>query len=196
MLDFRKTEFVRSAASGKDFPKDANPRVVFAGRSNVGKSSTLNALVDHKNFAKVSSVPGKTIFVNLFRTCGSLWLVDLPGYGYAKRSQSEQERFSKLIEGYFAADRENIARLYIIVDLRHAPTKDDCQMAEWARYYQVPFTVIGNKLDKLRPSQIEPAVQLARETLGLQDEVLIPFSAEKKTGRDLLIGDILNAIGE
>ena len=196
MLDFRKTEFVRSAASGKDFPRDANPRIVFAGRSNVGKSSTLNALVDHKNFAKVSSVPGKTIFVNLFRTCGSLWLVDLPGYGYAKRSQSEQERFSKLIEGYFAADRENIARLYIIVDLRHAPTKDDCQMADWARYYQVPFTVIGNKLDKLRPSQVEPAVQLVRETLGLKDEILIPFSAEKKTGRDLLITDILNAIGE
>lgn len=196
MLDFRKSKFVRSAASAKDFPVDGDPRVVFAGRSNVGKSSTLNALVDNKNFAKVSSVPGKTIFVNLFRTCDKLWLVDLPGYGYAKRSQSEQERFSKLIEGYFAADKGNIARLYLIVDLRHAPTKDDCQMAEWARYYQVPFTVIGNKLDKLRPSQIEPAVALARETLGLKDEVLIPFSAEKKTGRDLLISDIMKAIGE
>lgn len=196
MLDFRKSEFVRSAAGPRDFPKDADPRIVFAGRSNVGKSSTLNALVDNKNFAKVSSVPGKTVFVNLFRTCGRIWLVDLPGYGYAKRSQAEQMRFSKLIEGYFAADKEDIARLYIIVDLRHAPTKDDCQMADWARYYQVPFTVIGNKLDKLRPSQVEPAIQLARETLGLQDEVLIPFSAEKKTGRDLLIADIMHAIGE
>jgi len=196
MLDFRKSKFVRSAASAKDFPADLEPRVVFAGRSNVGKSSTLNALVDNKNFAKVSSVPGKTVFVNLFRTCDKLWLVDLPGYGYAKRSQAEQERFSKLIEGYFAADKEKIARLYLIVDLRHAPTRDDCQMADWARYYGVPFTVIGNKLDKLRPSQVEPAVQLARETLGLQDEVLIPFSAEKKTGRDLLIADIMKAIGE
>ena len=195
-MNFQKVDFLISAASPKDFPKTRLPEIAFAGKSNVGKSSTINAVVGKKGFARVSSVPGKTVFVNLFRTCDKLWLVDLPGYGYAKRSQAEQERFSKLIEGYFAADRENIARLYIIVDLRHAPTMDDCQMADWARYYQVPFTVIGNKLDKLRPSQIEPAVQLARETLGLQDEVLIPFSAEKKTGRDLLITDILNAIGE
>lgn len=196
-MDFKNTEFVRSAAKPGDFPRDGQRRVVFVGRSNVGKSSTLNRVVGKKGFARVSSVPGKTVFVNLFRVEGKYWLVDLPGYGYSKTSQAERERYSKLIEQYFAADREQIARIYMIVDARHKPTADDITMAEWVRYYDKPLTVVANKLDKLKKSEIEPNLARIRETLALTgDETLIPFSAEKGTNRELLCADIQNALEE
>lgn len=196
-MDFKNTEFVRSAAKPGDFPRDRQRRVVFVGRSNVGKSSTLNRVVGKKGFARVSSVPGKTVFVNLFRVEGKYWLVDLPGYGYSKTSQAERERYSKLIEQYFEADREQIARIYMIVDARHKPTADDVTMAQWVRYYDKPLTVVANKLDKLKKSEIEPNLARIRETLALtQDELLIPFSAEKGTNRELLCADIQNALEE
>ncbi|MBR5389774.1 MAG: YihA family ribosome biogenesis GTP-binding protein [Clostridia bacterium] len=196
-MDFRKTVFIRSAAKQADFPADSRPRVIFAGRSNVGKSSTLNCVVGKKGFARVSSVPGKTVFVNLFLVEDSGWLVDLPGYGYSKTSRQERERYSRLIEAYFAADQENIRRIYLIVDARHKPTADDVAMVEWVRYYGKPLTVVANKLDKLKKSEIEPNLARIRETLSLSDtDLLIPFSAEKGTNCDLLKQDIQNAIEE
>ena len=196
-MDFRKTVFVRSAASQRDFPRDGLRRVVFAGRSNVGKSSTINRIVGKKGFARVSSVPGKTVFVNLFQVEGKGWLVDLPGYGYSKTSKEERERYSRLIEDYFAADRENISRIYLIVDARHKPTADDVTMVEWVRHYDRPLTVVANKLDKLKKSEIEPNLQCIRETLALgEGDLLIPFSAEKGTGCDQLKVDIQKAIEE
>ena len=196
-MDFRNTVFVRSAAKRADFPKDDRPRVIFAGRSNVGKSSTINCVVGRKGFARVSSVPGKTVFVNLFLLEDRGWLVDLPGYGYSKTSQKERERYSRLIEEYFAEDREQIRRIYLIVDARHKPTADDVSMAEWVRYYGKPMTVVANKLDKLKKSEIEPNLARIRETLALTDaDLLIPFSAEKGTNCDLLKSDIQKAIEE
>ena len=132
-MNFSKAEFIRSAASAKDFPRDGLPRVLFAGRSNVGKSSTINTLLQRKNFARVSASPGKTVFVNLFRIDERVWFVDLPGYGYARVSQREKERFSRLIEEYMNADRQNVGRAYLIVDARHRPTADDQLMAQWFR---------------------------------------------------------------
>ena len=149
-MNFSKAEFVRSAASSRDFPRDSLPRVIFAGRSNVGKSSSINCLLQRKNFARVSAVPGKTVFVNLFLVDKALWLVDLPGYGYARVSQREKERFSQLIEEYMNADRSNVGRAYLIVDARHDPTADDRLMADWFRAYGVPMAVIANKVDKLK----------------------------------------------
>ena len=196
-MDFRNTVFVRSAAKRADFPKDDRPRVIFAGRSNVGKSSTIKCVVGRKGFARVSSVPGKTVFVNLFLLEDRGWLVDLPGYGYSKTSQKERERYSRLIEEYFAEDREQIRRIYLIVDARHKPTADDVSMAEWVRYYGKPMTVVANKLDKLKKSEIEPNLARIRETLALTDaDLLIPFSAEKGTNCDLLKSDIQKAIEE
>ena len=195
-MNFSKAEFVRSAASSRDFPRDSLPRVIFAGRSNVGKSSSINCLLQRKNFARVSAVPGKTVFVNLFLVDKALWLVDLPGYGYARVSQREKERFSQLIEEYMNADRSNVGRAYLIVDARHDPTADDRLMADWFRAYGVPMAVIANKADKLKKSQVEPALQLVRETLELTEaDILFPFSAEKGMGKEDLIRLLVQTCG-
>ena len=197
MIDFRNSNFIRSAADASAFPNDDRKRVVFVGRSNVGKSSTINSILGKKGFARVSAKPGKTAFINLFDLDGQLWLIDLPGYGYSKTSKAERERYSMLIDEYFQQDQENISRIYMIVDARHKPTADDVTMAEWVRACQVPLTVVANKLDKLKKSEIEPNLQRIRETLSLdEDVVLIPFSAEKGTNCDQLKADIQNAIEE
>ena len=183
-MNFSKAEFVRSAASSRDFPRDSLPRVIFAGRSNVGKSSSINCLLQRKNFARVSAVPDK-----------ALWLVDLPGYGYARVSQREKERFSQLIEEYMNADRSNVGRAYLIVDARHDPTADDRLMADWFRAYGVPMAVIANKVDKLKKSQVEPNMERIRQVLELDENTpLFPFSAEKGTGREEVRRDILGLL--
>lgn len=195
MLDINKAKFVKSAASRKDFPSDERPRLVFVGRSNVGKSSAINALLAKPGFARTSSVPGKTIFVNLFILDDKAWLVDLPGYGYAKTSKAEQQRYSALIEDYLRSDHGNISRMYMLVDARHKPTQLDKTMAEWIRSYEIPYTVVANKLDKLKKSEIEPNLFRIREELDLPEAVkLIAFSAHKLTGRDELVDDILSAV--
>ena len=170
---------------------------MFVGRSNVGKSSTINALLGKKGFARVSAKPGKTVFINLFDLDEKMWVIDLPGYGYSKTSKAERERYSVLIEEYFQTDYQNISRIYMIVDARHKPTADDVSMAEWVRHYGCPLTVVANKLDKLKKSEIEPNLNRIRETLLLsEDDVLIPFSAEKGTNCDLLKANIQKAIEE
>ena len=187
----RNAEFVRSAADASGFPRDGRPRIVFAGRSNVGKSSTINSLVGKKGFARVSASPGKTVFVNLFLAENRLWLVDLPGYGYSKTSLKEKERYSALIDEYLHGDMKNIHRFMLIVDIRHNPTSDDKTMAEWARAYHLPLAVIANKADKLKPSQVVGCLSAVRAGLELPDEVpAIAFSAEKHTGRDEVIHEI------
>ena len=191
-MNFSKAEFVRSAASARDFPRDSLPRVIFAGRSNVGKSSSINCLLQRKNFARVSAVPGKTVFVNLFLVDKALWLVDLPGYGYARGSQREKERFSQLIEEYMNADRDNVGRAYLIVVARHDPTADDRLMADWFRAHGVPMAVIANKVKK---SQVEPNMERIRQVLELDETTpLFPFSAEKGTGREEVRRDILGLL--
>ena len=196
-MQLKQVRFVRSAASPEDFPRDRKKHIVLAGRSNVGKSSTLNCLTGQKNFARVSSSPGKTIFINLFLLESDDWLVDLPGYGYSKTSHAERTRYSGLIEAYLANASDRIARVYLIVDIRHKPTDEDQIMVNWLRQREVPFTVIANKLDKLKPSQVESALECIRETLLLtEDTLLIPFSAEKHNGADQIIRDILDAISK
>lgn len=194
-MNFNNSEFIRSAASEKDFPADLTPRVIFAGRSNVGKSSVINTLCQRKNFARVSSMPGKTVFVNLFRIDNKVWFVDLPGYGYAKVSQSEKDRFSQLIEEYMHADKANIRRAYLIVDIRHDPTPEDCMMYDWFNSYGVPVTVIANKADKLKKSELAPKLANCREVLGAaEDTCVVIFSAEKNTGREEVVRDIMQTI--
>lgn len=182
-MNIQNTEFVISAAKKADFPRDQLPQVVFAGRSNVGKSSVINCLLGRKNFARVGNSPGKTTHINYFRVDNQLYLVDLPGYGYAKVSQAERARWGRLIEQWF--QDPGLMTLGIqIVDARHKPTADDCTMVECFKQSGKPFIVVANKLDKLKKSEIEPNLLRIRTTLQLDNSVkVIPFSAEKKIGR-------------
>ena len=190
-LNLQRAEFIRSAVKSGDFPRDGLPQVVFSGRSNVGKSSVINRLLNRKNFARVGAAPGKTTHINYFLIDERLYLVDLPGYGYAKVSQAERERWGRLIEAWFA-DTSLMTLGAMIVDARHKPTADDCTMGEWFKGSGKPFVVVANKLDKLKQSEVEPNLARIRETLGISDDVkVIPFSAEKGTGRQELLEEIL-----
>ena len=193
-LNVNKAEFIKSAASPNQFIRSSTPSVVFAGKSNVGKSSVINRMLNRKNFARVGASPGKTIHVNYFLIDGKVYFVDLPGYGYAKVSQSERERWGKLMEQFFAA--EGLIDLGVmIVDARHKPTADDVTMAEWFKSAGCRLVVVANKLDKLKKSEIEPNMALIRQTLALPENVLlIPFSAEKGQGREALMAEILKEI--
>ena len=193
-INVQKAEFILSAASPKDFRRDALPQVAFAGRSNVGKSSVINRLLNRKNFARVGAAPGKTTQINYFKIDNAFYLVDLPGYGYARVSKGERDRWGRLMEGYFA-DPELMTLGVMIVDARHKPTADDCTMAQWYRGAGCPFLVVANKLDKLKKSEVEGNLQRIRETLELgEEDMVIPFPAEKGTGRDELLRAILSSV--
>ena len=194
-MNFQKVDFLISAAAPKDFPKDRLPEIAFAGKSNVGKSSVINRILQRKNFARVGDKPGKTIHVNYFTVDSKCYFVDLPGYGFAKVSEKEKARWGKLMEDYFAAGRIDLGVL--IVDYRHPPTNNNITMAAWFIQSGCPFVVVANKMDKLKKSELEPNLKTIREDLNLPDTVpVIPFSAEKGNGRDDLVRLILKAAGE
>lgn len=191
-MNFNNVVFLISAAAPRQFPSNRLPEIAFAGKSNVGKSSVINRVLNRKNFARVGDKPGKTIHVNYFTVDKQCYFVDLPGYGYAKVSQAEKDRWSKLMEDYFAANRITLGIL--IVDSRHAPTNNDITMARWFLDSGCPFVVVANKLDKLKKSEIEPNLQTIRQDLELPEDCqVIPFSAEKGTGKDELVKRILAA---
>ena len=193
-LNVNKAEFIKSAANPSGFIHSETPNIVFSGKSNVGKSSVINRLLNRKNFARVGQSPGKTIHVNYFLIDKKAYFVDLPGYGYAKVSQSERERWGKLMEQFFAT--EGLITLGVmIVDSRHKPTADDVTMAQWFKSTGCPLVVVANKCDKLKKSEIDPNMALIRQTLELEDDILlIPFSAEKGNGKDALMSEILKYV--
>ena len=194
-MNFQNVEFLISAASTGDFPKNRLPEIAFAGKSNVGKSSVINRLLQRKNFARVGDKPGKTVHVNYFVIDRKCYLVDLPGYGFAKVSQQEKERWGRLMEDYFAAQRIDLGVL--IVDYRHPPTNNDITMANWFLDSGCPFAVVANKMDKLKKSELKPNLEVIRRDLGLPDSCpVIPFSAEKGDGREELVRRILSAVKE
>ena len=194
-INFNKPEFIRSAADRSGFLRDGLPQFAFAGRSNVGKSSVINRLVSRKNLAYVGASPGKTTQINYFLIDKKAYLVDLPGYGYAKVAKSEKERWGKLMEDYFAAGRIDLG--IMIVDARHAPTNNDITMASWFIQSGCPFVVVANKLDKVKKSELKGNLATIRADLELPEECqVIPFSAEKGDGRDELMRRILQAVGE
>jgi len=188
-INFNRTEFILSAVRPETFLRDGLPQLAFAGRSNVGKSSVINCIVNRKNFARVGASPGKTSQINYFSIDKKGYLVDLPGYGYAKVSKAERDRWGALMESYF--DSGLITCGVMIVDARHKPTADDVTMARWFQESECPLVVVANKLDKLKKSEIEPNLQTIRQTLGLAaEDVLVPFSAEKGTGREELLSHL------
>ncbi len=189
-INFNKAEFVLSAVKQSAFVRDGKPQVTFAGRSNVGKSSVINRLVNRKNFARVGATPGKTSQINYFLIDKQIYFTDLPGYGYAKVSKEERDRWGRLMENYFQ-EAGLITMGVLIVDARHKPTADDVTMCDWFKDTGCPMIVVANKLDKLKKKEIEPNLQLIRETLELDDTMpLIPFSAEKGDGK----GEVLSLI--
>ena len=194
-MNFNNVEFLISAAAPKDFPSNRLPEIAFAGKSNVGKSSVINRILNRKNFARVGEKPGKTIHVNYFTVDKKCYFVDLPGYGFAKVSAKEKERWGKLMEDYFAAQRIDLG--VMIVDYRHPPTNNDITMAGWFIQSGCPFVVVANKMDKLKKSELEPNLKVIREDLDLPEGTpIIPFSAEKGNGRNDLIKYILDAVKE
>ena len=178
-INFNRAEFVLSAVRQGAFIRDGRAQVTFAGRSNVGKSSVINRLLNRKNFARVGATPGKTTQVNYFLIDGKIYFTDLPGYGYAKVSKDERDRWGRLMESYFQ-EPGLITLGVLIVDARHKPTADDVTMRNWFRETGCPLIVVANKLDKLKTREIEPNLALIRETLELGErDTLVPFSAEK-----------------
>ena len=190
-MNVNNAEFIISATKPKDFIEDGRPYIVFSGKSNVGKSSVINRILNRKNFARVGQSPGKTTHINYFLIDKKAYFVDLPGYGYAKVSKEERARWGRLMEQFF--ERTDLIDLGVmIVDSRHKPTADDITMAEWFKATGCPLVVVANKCDKLKKSQIEPNIALIRETLDFPDTVpIITFSAEKGVGRNELMNEIL-----
>ena len=190
-MNLHNAEFILSAADAGHCVRDGVPKIVFAGRSNVGKSSVINRLLNRKNFARVGASPGKTAHVNYFFIDKAAYFVDLPGYGYAKVSKAERDRWGKLMERFFA-EKENVTLGILIVDSRHKPTADDVTMADWFKATGRPAVVVANKADKLKKSELAPSLARIEETLDMPaGTVFLPFSAEKGTGRDELLSEIL-----
>ncbi|MCR5551601.1 MAG: ribosome biogenesis GTP-binding protein YihA/YsxC [Oscillospiraceae bacterium] len=195
-MNLQKAEFLTSLTDLSKLPKDGLPQIAFSGKSNVGKSSVINRVLQRKNFARVGETPGKTIHINFFRIDNRAYFVDLPGYGYAKVAKIEKERWGRLMEAYFS-DPTRISLGILIVDARHKPTENDVTMAKYFQGSERPWVVVANKLDKLKKSEVEPNLALIRETLALDPQTpLIPFSAEKGTGREDLLREILRVCGE
>ena len=189
-INSTKAEFIPSAVQPGAFLRDGRPQVAFAGRSNVGKSSVINRLLNRKNFARVGATPGKTTQVNYFLIDGRIYFTDLPGYGYAKVSKEERDRWGRLMENYFQ-EQGLITLGILIVDARHKPTADDVTMCTWFKESGCPLIVVANKLDKLKKNEIEPNLQRIWDTLELPDTAaLIPFSAEKGIGKTELLSAI------
>lgn len=177
-------------------PDTGRPEVAFAGKSNVGKSSLINGLMNRKALARTSAQPGKTQTINFYNINEVMYLVDLPGYGYAKVSKTERDRWGKLMENYFQS--AGLIHLGVqIVDARHKPTADDVTMHDYFVQTGCPVVIVANKLDKLKAREIEPNLAQIRETLSLRDdELVIPFSAEKGTGKEQLIAAILDHLND
>lgn len=165
-------------------PKNGRPEIAFAGKSNVGKSSLINALMNRKSLARTSSQPGKTQTINFYNVNDSMYLVDLPGYGYAKVSQNEKEKWGKMIENYLHQSKQ-LKAVFLLIDIRHEPSANDKQMYEWISYQGYDPIIIATKLDKISRSQSQKQVKLIKDKLQVKPGTkILPFSAQTKQGRD------------
>lgn len=185
-MNLHNVSFVGSAVSDRQYPQPLYPEIAMVGRSNVGKSSLINKVLNRKNFARVSSKPGKTATINFYELDKTLYLVDLPGYGYAKVSKQEKDKWAVMINDYLE-NRHTLAAIFLLVDARREPTEDDMLMLSWIQHYQIDFYVIATKIDKLKPSQRDQALALSLETLGIESSRFLPFSAETGEGKEKII---------
>lgn len=192
-MEINQTEFITSLTEYKKFPGIGKPEIAFAGRSNVGKSSLLNSLARRKALAKVSATPGKTRMINIFNADGAFFLVDLPGYGFAKVTQQEQERWGKMMSGYFQTSKSLRLTLHL-VDIRHEPTRDDVTMNRFLRQTEQPFFVVATKADKISKAQRQKNIALIGRALEVQPWQILPYSSETGEGRKELLKVIEEAL--
>lgn len=172
------------------YPQDGKPEIAFAGKSNVGKSTLINAILGRRALARTSSQPGKTRTINFYDVNGQMYVVDLPGYGYAKAPKTEIAKWGQMIEEYLGK-REELRAIILLIDIRHEPGKNDKMMYDWLKHYGYDIIIAATKADKINRSQIQKHLSVIRKTLGLrQEDVLIPFSGEKKTGVEELWAEI------
>ena len=187
----KQAEFVTSVGAGSAYPPPERAEIAIVGKSNVGKSSLINHLCGNKKLAKTSQTPGKTRLINFFLLNRDLYLVDLPGYGFARASKTEQAGWGSLMEQYLSSGR--VQHLFLLIDIRHAPTAEDRQMFEWVLYYGLPFTLIATKADKIAKSKRRQAANQAAKLLGAPPAA-IPYSSESGDGKEAVlerIGQIL-----
>lgn len=193
-MNFQKVEFELSAGKKEQLPRSDVPEIVFSGKSNVGKSSLINKLLNRKSLARVSATPGKTATINFYKLDGCR-LVDLPGYGYAKVSKSEKERWGRLVEGYFAQQR-NTALFLQLVDMRHDPSEDDVEMINFLLEAELPFAVVCTKCDKLNKTQTKVQTERFRELFDPAGIQFYPFSSVSGTGVEELRALIENSVNK
>lgn len=185
-MEVKNSSLAAVGTNFSQYPQDGRPEIAFAGKSNVGKSTLINAMLGRRALARTSSQPGKTRTINFYDVNGVMYAVDLPGYGYAKAPKMEIARWSKMIEEYLQK-REELKAIILLIDIRHEPGKNDVMMYEWLKHYGYDIIIAATKSDKLNRSQIPKQLSVIRKTLGLgAEDVLIPFSGEKKTGVDEL----------
>lgn len=193
-MEIKNSQFVISAPTVEKCPKDNKPEYAFIGRSNVGKSSLINMLCNHKGLAKTSATPGKTLLINLFLVNREWYLVDLPGYGYAKRSKSVQDQLQRMISSYIL-QRQQLVNVFVLIDIRHDPQQIDREFIDWLGVSSVPFSIVFTKADKLGPVKARQNAERWMESLRDTWETLPPYfitSSEKKTGRQ----EVIDYIGQ
>ena len=185
----KKAKFLLSQSNFGNFPQQGMQEIAMAGKSNVGKSSLINSLTRNSKLARTSSAPGKTRLINYYMINEDFLLVDLPGYGFARAPKSEQEKWSKMIEGYLTGSR-NLKHVFHLVDIRHEPTQEDVMMIEYLRHYDIPFSVIATKADKLSKAQRSRSIPVICRKLVVQPWEILAYSSEDLTGRDALLEKI------
>ena len=194
-MKITSVEFVTSAVRRSQYPTDKRPEFLLVGRSNVGKSSFINTLVNRKNLARISAIPGKTQTLNFYLINDSFYLVDVPGYGFAKVSRELKNKFGLIIEDYLK-ERDNLKRVFMLVDFRHKPTNDDVMMYDYLKYYNIPVTIIATKCDKITKGNYDKNKKILKETLKLvESDDLVLFSTVNKVGKvevHEIIENILN----
>lgn len=189
----KKAEFITSVGIGSQFPEAKASEIAIVGRSNVGKSSLINHLCNRHKLAKTSSTPGKTRLINYFLLNDLFYLVDLPGYGFAKAGKQEQATWDKLMGDYLSSER--VRHLFLLLDIRHAPTREDVRMYEWIVYYGIPFTIIATKADKIAKSKRKQTAAQVAKQIGAPPAA-IPYSTESGDGRDLVLERISQILEE
>ena len=195
-MKINNVDLVISAVRQSQYPTDNKPEFMLVGRSNVGKSSFINAIIERKNLARVSSKPGKTQTLNFYNINGDFYFVDVPGYGYASVSKEMQIKFGKMIEEYIE-NRDNLKRIFMLVDFRIKPTQDDLLMYNFLKYYNLPVTIVATKVDKVSKNDREKQIKLINEELKIhEDDKLVLFSIKTKLGKSEIHSDIEKMVYE